>query len=379
MLTKRRLERSVEAGEPTVLAITLRLTGAIGLLGICTIAILGMPAFGYTGWTFAGVAAMIAAAVSLPWHKSLPGHKPLSRGRRRYERFNRRVRQSFIVLLVIWLGLLAWLAFCPGGSNPPAKAEADFIRVVTWNIHIGQDKGPPWKQFDWRRRKHALQEALEQAQPDILCVQEESRKQVEFLEKTLQAFGRIGVGSNGGSSGEHCSIYFNRDRFTEMDGGTFWLTESANEPKPRSALDFNRICTWVRLRDQVSGRTFRVYNTHFPLTEEARQTAARIIVKQIAEGDPTDAIVLTGDFNASPSASSRRLLLEAGLDETASRAGKPVGEPTFQLYGIGLWNLDGILVNAKWDVLNHRIVDIKPRNVFPSDHFAVLADLAMVE
>jgi endonuclease/exonuclease/phosphatase family metal-dependent hydrolase len=91
--------------------------------------------------------------------------------------------------------------------------------------------------------------------------------------------------------------------------------------------------------------------------------------------------VLTADFNASPSAPSRRLFTgsKPGLMDSAERAGKRAGSPTFHLYGIGLWCIDGILVDSKCEVHEHRILDVKPRNTFPSDHFGLLADLALRE
>jgi len=92
-----------------------------------------------------------------------------------------------------------------------------------------------------------------------------------------------------------------------------------------------------------------------------------------AVGDPADAVVLTADFNASPTAPSRRLFGEAGLGDSAEQTGKP----TFQLYGIGLSCLDGILVNPHWRVHQHLTLDVKPGNTFPSDHFGLLADLAL--
>jgi endonuclease/exonuclease/phosphatase family metal-dependent hydrolase len=105
-------------------------------------------------------------------------------------------------------------------------------------------------------------------------------------------------------------------------------------------------------------------------------TAAKLILAHMAAGDRADAVLLTADFNASPSVPSRRLFLEAGLADGAVRAGKPAGKPTFQLYGIALWCIDGILVDSHWRVNNHLILEMKPKNAFPSDHFAVLADLA---
>jgi endonuclease/exonuclease/phosphatase family metal-dependent hydrolase len=133
------------------------------------------------------------------------------------------------------------------------------------------------------------------------------------------------------------------------------------------------------LRDRTTGRTLRIYNTHLYLTEPPRLKAADLILAHIAAGDPADAVVLTGDFNASPSVGSRQLFLDSGLADSAVRAGKPAGKATFQLYGIGLWGIDGILVDRHWHVEKHFVLKVKPNNVFPSDHFGLLADLVTTE
>jgi len=270
-----------------------------------------------------------------------------------------------------------WLAVCPSGPSPPPKADPSLIRVVTWNIHCGQEEGPPWKQFDWPARKHALRSAVDAVRPDILCVQEATPDQVAFLEQALPCHHRVGVGRDDGQSGgEHCAIYFSKERFEVLDHGTFWLEEPIDQPRVGSALDVKRICTWVRLRDRVSGRTLRVYNTHLYLTEAPRRTAAKLILAQIAAGDPADAVVVTADFNAGPAAPSRRLFAQAGLADSATLAGKLPGQPTFQLYGIGVSCLDGVLVDRRWRVQRHDILAVKPGSTFPSDHFGIVVDLA---
>ena len=48
-----------EVQEPTLLAIFLTVIGFAVLLAVCVVAIAGLPAFGYMGWTFAGVAASL--------------------------------------------------------------------------------------------------------------------------------------------------------------------------------------------------------------------------------------------------------------------------------------------------------------------------------
>ncbi len=380
LLTRRRLVSGQEVREPTLLALVLVASGFVLLLGVCAGAMAAFPLFGYHGWTFAAVAMALAYLVVSLRRKSQVGASSPT-GRQRWMRgIGIGARWLFSAVLAGWLGLIAWSAFCPGGPDPPAKADPALIRVITWNIHCGHDEGLPWQRFDWPTRKQSLRLALDEARPDILCVQEATPAQVAFLEETLPGHRRVGVGREGAAGGEHCAIYFNRQRFAEVGGGTFWLEDASDQPRPGSGLDVNRICTWVRLRDQASGRTVRVYNTHLHLTESPRQADAQRILAHVQAGDRADAILLTADFNAAPSAPSRRLFLEAGLADSAERAGQPAGQPTFHaMYGIGLWCIDGILVDSHWRVAEHLVLKVKPRNTFPSDHFALLADLALPE
>jgi endonuclease/exonuclease/phosphatase family metal-dependent hydrolase len=370
-----------EVWEPTLLAIAIAVTGWAALLALCVVAMAGLPAFGYLWWTFAGVATCLVCLVVGFRRKPRPGSLSPTGRQRWLRRIFGGARWLFITVLVFWLGVIGWSAFCRGGPAPPAKADPGFIRVVTWNIHCGQDEGPPWKRFDWPRRKQALRAALDQARPDILCVQEATPAQVAFLEETLPGHRRVGIGRDGQAGGEHCAVYFNQQRFTWLAGSTFWLEEPIDQPGRSAAPDAKRICTWVRLRDQVTGRLLRVYNAHLYLWEAPRRTAARLILAHIAAGDPTDAVLLTADFNATPSAPSRRLFTatETGL-ASAMRGGQPGNLPTFHMmYGVGLWGIDDILLDRHWGVRNHRILDVKPRNTFPSDHFGLLADLALAD
>jgi endonuclease/exonuclease/phosphatase family metal-dependent hydrolase len=283
-------------------------------------------------------------------------------------------RRVVLVGLAGWLGLIAWSQLSRGGPMPGAKAEPDSVRVLTWNILRGQEHGPLWQQNNWPARKQALGEALRQAQPDLVLVQEARSGQLAFLDETLPGHRRVGVGRDDGQSGgEHCAIYFNEGRFRQLDGGTFWLEGPTDSP-PGPGPNVKRICTWVRLRDRVSGRTLRVYNTHQYLTAGAQLPASHIILDRVQAGDPSDAVLLAGDFNAPPEAPSRRAFAEAGLRETAALAGA-VAEGTYQFCGLRLRCLDGILVGPGWRVRRYAVVNVKPGGVFPSDHFGVLADL----
>ncbi|MCI0376833.1 MAG: endonuclease/exonuclease/phosphatase family protein [Gemmataceae bacterium] len=407
LFRKRRVVDGSEIHEPTLLALGLTASGFLLLLFVLALVIFAAASFG-VGWgLFAAVLGLLAALVLWPrlQRRVFPTPQPLLSehnlltGRQRWLRRLRGVgTKLFAVGLAAWLGLIAWSKLAPGGPMPAPKAELDSIRVVTWNILRGQERGPFWHKNNWPARKQAVAESLRQAQPDLVLFQEARAGQLDFLDEILSEprpsgsghgaprpegeglgvrgseYCRVGVGRDDGKSGgEHCAIYFKVGRFQELDGGTFWLEEPTDQPRG-PGWNVKRICTWVRLRDQVSGRTLRVYNTHQYLTAGSQLPAARITLDHIKAGDPSDAVVLAGDFNATPEAPSRRVFADAGLSETAALAGK-LGKRTYHFYGLPLRRLDGILVGPGWQVEHYAVLNVKPNGVLPSDHFGVLADL----
>lgn len=349
--------------------------GLIVMLGGCGWVVFALQPFGRRGRAFAGIAAALACLVfEVPTRLGLPAARWTGR------RFAppRAVRTALIGVLACWLGLIAWSALSPGGPAPTRKNDPALIRVVTWNVLHGEEQGPPWRRCDWSVRKRALRAALLDARPDLLCVQEALAGQVAFIEAAMPAHRRVGAGRDDGrSAGEHCAIYFDADRFQEVGGGTFWLEEPADHPPARSALGPKRICTWVRLRDRRQGRHLRLYNTHLYLTERARLSATRLVLTRVDDGSSADALLVVGDFNATPDSPSRRRFARAGFVSSAELAGERRDPPTYHFYGVRLRNLDAILVGRGWRVVGHRILDVKPGNTFPSDHFGVMADLAL--
>ncbi len=278
--------------------------------------------------------------------------------------------------LAVWLGLIAWAAVSPGGPIPPPKADPTALRILTWNILFGSDGGPPWGRKDWAVRKLALRDALRATRPDLLCVQEALDGQVRFLEAELPGHRREGVGRDDGrSAGEHCAIFFDASRFDRLDGGTFWLEEPSDRPPGGPRLGPKRICTWVRLRDRTTGRALRLYNAHLYLTEAAQIRADRILLARVASGDPGDDVFLAGDFNATPGSPSRNLLSDSGLVPASRPSAEAPDAPTYQFYGLRWKSLDEIYASPGWRASGRWVVDAKPGNSFPSDHFGVLADL----
>jgi endonuclease/exonuclease/phosphatase family metal-dependent hydrolase len=362
---------------PTLLG-ALTVVGLVALLGVLVAGIFALYPFGHD-WAVAAVIGVLLVGILFgPRLRHAPALEPSATTRTNPRRILGHARKPLAAVLVGWLGLIGWSQLSPGGPPPEPKTDPASIRVVTWNIHCGGTEGPVWERFNWSERRHALHTALVQCAPDVLCVQEARHEQVVFIGQALPAHVRVGVGrDDGGNGGEFCAIYFRRDRLELVDSGTFWLEEPIDQPGGASVLDCKRICTWVRLRDRTNGRILRVYNTHLYLTEGARQSAAQLIRAHLDHGESTDAVILCGDFNATPTSPTWRLLMAGGLNNSAELAGHAPGTPTYHCYGIRVRCIDGILVNSSWQVRRHGILDVKPGNRFPSDHFGVLADLAL--
>jgi endonuclease/exonuclease/phosphatase family metal-dependent hydrolase len=362
------------------------LTGALvmievaALLAASALAIFFFQPYGERRAIAVGLAAILGGlilALSLS-HKRRGSSVTLSRDSLSVARILPLAAKVLIGTFGCWLGLIGWSAWSAGGSMPAAKSDPRIIRVVTWNILHGTEHGAPWNRFGWPVRKSALERVLLGTAPDILCVQEALEEQVNGLAKVLSGHNRVGVGRDDGhSAGEFCAIFFDRGRFDELDAGTFWLEEPTDEPPRNTYLGPKRICTWVRLRDRQTMRAFRVYNTHLYLTEGAQLIGVKIILGRIALGDSTDAVLITGDFNATPESQSRLLPAEAGLKSSDEPAGDSRGAATYQFYGIRLKSLDDVLADPEWHVEARRVLDAKPGNTFPSDHFGVMADLIL--
>ena len=360
-------------------AVVLTIVELIVVLAASAAAVFFFQPYGQRVWTALVLSACLALGLLMGHPRLGRFVPPFLRARQSKSRFRRLNANVFLAALACWLGLIAWSSLSAGGAMPPAKSNPRMIRVVTWNILHGTEHAAPWNRFGWPIRKGALETVLRATAPDILCVQEALNQQVTEMATLLASHGQIGVGRDDGrSAGEYCAIFFDRSRFDELDGGTFWLEEPTALPPQRTLFSPKRICTWARLRDRQSGRFLRVYNTHLYLTESARLEAARIILVRIGEGDPGDAVLVTGDFNAPPKSPNRLLFEMAGLRSSDELISNSPGASTYQFYGIRLKSLDDVLVNRGWRVESRHVLDVKPGNTYPSDHFGVMCDLMLM-
>ena len=192
--------------------------------------------------------------------------------------------------------LLAAAAFTACGS-------ATTLSVMTFNMRYDN---PEDGQNNWRFRRERVAGVIKAQEVDVLGTQELLSNQFNDLSGLLTGYQGVGVGRlDGVESGEYCAVFFRKDRFTLLDSGTFWLSET---PEVVGSLGWDgaceRIATWVVLRDR-DGREFFFIDTHLVdhVGQVARDEGVNLLRERIEALRGDRPVILTGDFNSEPGSS----------------------------------------------------------------------------
>jgi endonuclease/exonuclease/phosphatase family metal-dependent hydrolase len=240
----------------------------------------------------------------------------------------------------------------------------------------------------WPHRRDWVASLIRFHAPDALGVQEALAHMLTDLDARIPEFARVGVGrADGREGGEFSAILYRRDRLDMLDNGTFWLSPTPEVPGSKGwDAAIERVATWARFRDRVTGCTHVHLNTHFDhIGEQARQESARLIRRRLAAIAGGAPVIVTGDLNADPQSVAYRVFTRDTVDAAAplgdafstSRAGHygPTSTWTaFKAIEPGR-RIDYVLVSTQIPVLTHGILPDSWDGRFPSDHLPVLASV----
>ena len=160
---------------------------------------------------------------------------------------------------IILLVLPFFAASC--GQVKQQASAPEPVNVMSFNIRYDN---PEDSLDNWRYRKDRVANAIHFYDVDILGTQEVLHNQLEDLKLRLPEYGVVGVGrEDGKEKGEYSALWYKKDRFNVLDSGYFWLSET---PEVAGSKGWDgaceRIASWVKLQDKVSGKEYFALNTH---------------------------------------------------------------------------------------------------------------------
>lgn len=259
----------------------------------------------------------------------------------------------------------------------PEKSE-DATRVMSFNVRCKNDG----IQTITNRSKVAV-EVIKQYYPDSFGVQECTPRWKRIFAANLDGkYACVGAARDYyGPFTEYSSIYYLKDKYTLIDSGTFWLSET---PEKRWTKSFDsacfRVASWALLENKETGVRYTHINTHLDhVLESTREAQMKVLidcVQKVANGSP---IVMTGDFNAYEDNSLvYDVACESFNDAKKVAANSDTGR-TFTSYGTkeedGTGAIDFIFADKSLEIDTYKIIRNTVQDIYPSDHYPIVADI----
>ncbi|PHS02329.1 MAG: endonuclease [Blastopirellula sp.] len=292
-------------------------------------------------------------------------------------------------LKITLLMLLAALVGIASESNTSAAEPNDKITVRAMSFNIRYDN-PRDGENAWPHRKHLVADVVIDFKADVVGMQEVVKHQAEYLAENLgeHGFKWFGVGRDDGKDkGEFAPIFYNAKKYTVLDRGYFWLSETPDVIGSKSwDAAITRIATWLKLQDKESKKEFFVFNTHFDHRgRQSRFKSAQLLSSKLVEIAGSTPAVLLGDFNCLPDSDPYRTITAlpanvrvAPLRDAFTLAKTKKGpETTWSGFKEVTPNrrIDFIFVHGNQNVIHHEIIDRTVNGRFPSDHLPLVAEL----
>ena len=282
-----------------------------------------------------------------------------------------------LVLLVVLIGAVVLGFFVPKyllskeSYDVSKKPDDGKITIVSANARC-YTPGDLFKK-SWFYRAPLLVRTLADAAPDIIGFQEVTWLHRSYFDRALQGYEYVLDYRDDSYLSESCPIYYNTNKFTLTDKGSFWLSETPETMSKGWNAAHYRICSYVILTQKADGKQLVVFNTHLDnVSEEARINGIQLVLEKIKVfgGMPS---VIMGDFNAEETsltyAAATKLFDDAKYQTEDTDSGS-----TYHGYGMD-WsydNLDYFMISKTGiGVESYKVLRNTFNGTYPSDHYPI--------
>lgn len=222
--------------------------------------------------------------------------------------------------------------------------------------------------------------------PDFIGTQEMNSKWLSKLGELMPNYESYGVARGGDDSektSEMNAVFWLKDKYTLVDNGTFWLSETPEKESRYEGAGCNRICTWVLLKSNETNEQYLYMNTHLDnVSEEAQGFGAKIILEEeqkLTAQYPDAAVILSGDFNQIRGMSAHSEV-SAVLNDSLAAADESEIKGTYQEWGEqeNAEPIDFIFSSDTLKAVEYQQLD-DISNGYVSDHYGVYVEFSAVK
>ena len=231
----------------------------------------------------------------------------------------------------------------------------------------------------WFYRADLLMEDIASQAPGIIGFQEATQWQYNYLVASMPQYDSVIDYRDTSIASEGCPIFYHKDQYTLVDKGSFWLSETPEVMSKDWGAAHYRICSYVILKENASGKSFVVFNTHLDhVSDEARIKGIGVVLDKIAQFGGLPAVIM-GDFNAIEGSETYESVTENFLD-ARYEAAETRDSYTYQNWGNleSAKRLDYFMISKEGiTALRYDVIPAVHNGVYASDHCPIVLELKL--
>ena len=243
------------------------------------------------------------------------------------------------------------------------QMSAQELNVASFNIR--NNTPADYEHNDgWNQRVDILCDMIRFSAFDAFGAQEVKHQQLLDMLERLPEYAYMGVGrDDGATAGEYSPVFYNKEKFKCLGGGTFWLSETPDEISRGWDARLNRICSYAHLKDIKTKQEFWFFNCHLDhIGVIARRESVKVIIDKVNEiAGPKANVIITGDFNVNQFSEPAATILSTGrvIDSFAAAEKKFAPSGTFNSWSIDNYTssrIDHIFVSSDAKVSRYGVL-----------------------
>ena len=214
---------------------------------------------------------------------------------------------------------------CGGGEDDNtdtdnSNTKKTTFKIASYNMRVDSSSD----KYRWAdTRKYLATDIIKKYKLDILGTQELYEHQVkDVLIMTDDVYAHLGVATgNGQPVGSNIKptesfdvIFYRKSRFTVLQTGDFWYSETPNSPSMWSGAGTKTHCTWAKFKDKDSEEEFYVLNSHLEfVNQNVRDISVDLLLEKVKEIAGSTPVFCTGDFNADMKTTEIKKIANSGF------------------------------------------------------------------